>query len=390
MDSKIYYGEYTLQHWMNLMLKGNIVLPDYQRSFVWDETRVQTLIDSLKNGEYVPPVSIGAYGDPDELKNLILDGQQRLTSVFLAYLGITPKRDRFGSVEPMWINDNDDEVEPEEGVSKIIDWTFHELTNLGRNKQEILATCDRAYYAEKDWGVDEVFFKTKSMGFTYLVPGSSIQEQQKYYSTAFRNINKQGKALLPQESRRSLYFFSQGYEKFFEPNFAKSIRIGQPSTATSMDCVRYLSLLFQYQKDGAVNKVARGYKLIMESYYENFISAVINNSATGMFVQFTDVFPDNRFEEPFNKLKEAIDTLDIPKNYTSIIDMDVYLFGLIYIILFEKKEIDIARKDQLKSSLVSLLSEFRENISHIKSPSALKYLRERMNQSILIYKNYCR
>lgn len=31
MDKKIFYGEYTLLHWIELILKHNIILPDYQR-----------------------------------------------------------------------------------------------------------------------------------------------------------------------------------------------------------------------------------------------------------------------------------------------------------------------------------------------------------------------
>ena len=31
MDNKVYYGEYSLKHWINLILKGNVILPDYQR-----------------------------------------------------------------------------------------------------------------------------------------------------------------------------------------------------------------------------------------------------------------------------------------------------------------------------------------------------------------------
>lgn len=31
MENKVYYGEYTLKHWIKLMLSGNIVLPECQR-----------------------------------------------------------------------------------------------------------------------------------------------------------------------------------------------------------------------------------------------------------------------------------------------------------------------------------------------------------------------
>lgn len=50
MDTRVYYGEYTLKHWIELMLKKNIILPKYQRSFVWEENDVQRLIQSLENG----------------------------------------------------------------------------------------------------------------------------------------------------------------------------------------------------------------------------------------------------------------------------------------------------------------------------------------------------
>ena len=40
MGNKVYYGEYSLDHWIKLILKKNIVLPDYQRNFTWTlETR---------------------------------------------------------------------------------------------------------------------------------------------------------------------------------------------------------------------------------------------------------------------------------------------------------------------------------------------------------------
>ena len=77
MDTRVYYGEYTLKHWIELMLKKNIILPKYQRSFVWEENDVQRLIQSLENGQFVQPITI-AYANEG---NIILDGQQRLTSI---------------------------------------------------------------------------------------------------------------------------------------------------------------------------------------------------------------------------------------------------------------------------------------------------------------------
>ena len=85
--TKVYYGEYTLRHWLDLMLSRNITLPEYQRHFVWEESDVVRLVDSMKSGQFVMPVTIAHYKVSGVNKNLILDGQQRLTSILLAFLG---------------------------------------------------------------------------------------------------------------------------------------------------------------------------------------------------------------------------------------------------------------------------------------------------------------
>ena len=86
MESRVYYGEYSLKHLINLLLRRNIVLPDYQRSFVWDEKDIKRLIKSLGEGQFVQPITIANYSCENRDLNLLLDGQQRLTSILLSYL----------------------------------------------------------------------------------------------------------------------------------------------------------------------------------------------------------------------------------------------------------------------------------------------------------------
>ena len=61
MKTRVYYGQYSLKHWINLMLKGNIVLPEYQRSFVWEEKDTKRLIKSFYEGQFVQPITIAQY-----------------------------------------------------------------------------------------------------------------------------------------------------------------------------------------------------------------------------------------------------------------------------------------------------------------------------------------
>ncbi|MEI3110154.1 MAG: hypothetical protein V8T88_15205 [Phocaeicola sp.] len=50
MDKKVYYGEYSLKHWIELLLKQDLESSPYQRSFVWYEEQVKELVDGMKGG----------------------------------------------------------------------------------------------------------------------------------------------------------------------------------------------------------------------------------------------------------------------------------------------------------------------------------------------------
>ena len=72
MKNKIYYGEYSLEHWIKLIFKKDIVLPEYQRYFVWDERKMKNLLVSIKNEQFVPPITIGNYREIDSGENINL------------------------------------------------------------------------------------------------------------------------------------------------------------------------------------------------------------------------------------------------------------------------------------------------------------------------------
>lgn len=395
MESRIYYGEYTLSHWIKLILKKNIVLPRYQRHFVWKKMKVINLIKSLDKGEFIPPIIIGSFNMDSENSNIIIDGQQRLTSILLAYLGKFPIENIYNNSMNSFANENDGlDIEDEnDNRDNILEWTFNKLTEKGNNKEDILNNINNENYKEINLEIDPKFFDTKYIGFSYLIPSSSdIIEQQNYYSSIFRNINIQGETLLPQESRAALYYLNDSLADYFDPSFINEFSITTIGTSSKIDFVRFLSLLSQYSFDKPTNKnnkIARGYGKKMENYYEEYIYSVVNNSDSDMFYKFTESFPEMNYSSDFEKLESIINSLDLKRTYNSIIDLDIYFFGLIYFILFEKKEIDIDRKDSLKENIEKKIHNIkRRNSRHKNTPSALKYLRERIFSSISIYKNY--
>ncbi|AIM36915.1 hypothetical protein KO02_09580 [Sphingobacterium sp. ML3W] len=388
MDNRVYYGEYSLKHWIDLILKENIILPDYQRHFVWDEKKVETLIETFKSKQFVPPVTIGSFNLNGTNQNLILDGQQRLTSILLAYLGLYPDETTYKQAIQRFADENDDEEEAEEQFDNVLKWTFKKLTNKGKNKEEILAKITAGNYKNISLTILPNFFETTFLGFSYLVPVISDQkEQQKYYSSVFRNINIQGVALLPQESRASLYFLDKDLEHFFVPTFTEEFAVKNLSNETKIDFVRCLSLLSQYYNDGSESSVARSYKPKMENYYEEYVYSVVADS-DAKYGKFSTIFPNREYSDRFSNLQQALISLEIKKEFPSIIDLDMYFFGLTYIIVFENRTIDFTKKEELKNEIDAKIAVLKADSSHTKAPSNLGHLRFRIISSIEIYEKY--
>lgn len=388
MDNRVYYGEYSLKHWIDLILKGNIILPDYQRHFVWEEKKVDTLIETFKNRQFVPPVTIGAFNMNGSNENLILDGQQRLTSILLAYLGLYPDEATYKDAIQKFADENDNEEEVEEQFDNVLKWTFKKLTTKGKSKEEILTKITAGNYKNTNLTIPPKFFETTFLGFSYLVPVITDQkEQQKYYSSVFRNINIQGVSLLPQESRASLYFLDKDLEHFFVPEFTEDFVVKSLSSETKIDFVRCLSLLSQFYNDGSSNWIARGYKPKMENYYEEYVYAVVADSDS-KYGKFSTLFPNREYRNHFSNLEKALIALEIKKEFSSIIDLDMYFFGLTYTTVFENKTINFTKKEDLKNEMEAKIAEFKADSSHTKAPSNLGHLRARISSSIEIYKKY--
>lgn len=388
-NNRIYYGEYSLAYWIQMILKGNIVLPEYQRTFVWNKDDYTNLIDSFKEKQFIPPVTIGAYKTTNGQDNLIIDGQQRLTSVFLAYIERFPKKEAgTGNIENL-LNENDDDSDDDE-QENMIEWTFKDLLAKGNNKGEIIAKCPQEKYEILDH-LDDNFFNKNFLGFAYIVPSTSTEEeQQKFFSTLFRNINIRGKSLYVLESRASLYFLNHQLKEWFNPEFCKEISssIVDKSRKSSMDFVRYVALLSQYKKKGSERGIGYGYASKMENYYETYIYSVVGNKDSIIFGKFSDIFTDKNYKPYLDEIDRLITELNYRRRFQSIIDLDLYFFGLIYFTAFEKRVLDTSRKDALEEELKNAINDIKGNGLHTKSPACLKYLRERIFKSIEIYQKY--
>ena len=83
-DITTYPADYTLSVLWQMFKNNDITIPSFQRGFVWTQRQASALIESFLMGLPVPPVFF--YID-SENKNLVIDGQQRLMSVFYFFEG---------------------------------------------------------------------------------------------------------------------------------------------------------------------------------------------------------------------------------------------------------------------------------------------------------------
>lgn len=424
MTNKIYYGEYTLKHWVKLMLAGDIVLPEYQRHFVWKERDVRRLIQSFKDGQFVQPVTIALYNDGIQKHNLILDGQQRLTSILLSYLGYFPDRKKFESADGLRLTSEDDSAtEDSIHASDSILWRFSELTHLGKTKANIIDNIcrDERYNKLSEnlfTNLTDDFFAKTYLGFSYVVPESTTaSDVQKNFSQLFRNINYFGKKLEAMDSRKSLYYQNTNLINYFEgtcqdnSDVFSGLTIIEDLQPRKIDFVRYLSILSQFyssSRDDAKD-VMVGYSAYSsrESFYADYVSYIIGieqEDRIGKFdnFRFEVVFPNDVWKIRMEILRDAISQIKpmiLLKDNTSFMsgyEADYWIFGLMYHILFDGKQLSAnltrirknGRETTLKNDIQNYISREKKDPSFSKNSNRLSYLRNRIIASCLIYRNY--
>ena len=86
-------NQHPIQTLLTWIESGEIAIPEIQRPFVWDATKVRDLIDSLYEGYPIgyliawrnPTVKLKD-GTSSEGKRVLIDGQQRVTALMAALL----------------------------------------------------------------------------------------------------------------------------------------------------------------------------------------------------------------------------------------------------------------------------------------------------------------
>lgn len=209
--------DYTLGPLISDIALGKIGLPDIQRPFVWKNTKVRNLFDSMYRGYPVgyflfwDAVSADSRGIGTDSKQkvaqlLIVDGQQRLTSLYAVVKGIPVIRENYSS-EKIEIAFN-----PLEETFEVVDATIRKnkvyipdisalwadginLFKFTGNYIKELKAVREIEDSEEECISDAIsrLYNLISFPFTALELSASVTEEQ--VSQIFVRINSEGKSL---------------------------------------------------------------------------------------------------------------------------------------------------------------------------------------------------
>ena len=147
----------------------NLVLPEFQREYVWSRNQAKQLLDSLIRKYPVGGLLFWTTPDPPELKNVadmpeklgavqvILDGQQRLTTLYLLLTGEIPPYystdDITNDPRDLYYNVEDDEFQYFQPVRmrdnprwvRVVNCFKHDEVNVFRIAQKIVGEDENAF-----------------------------------------------------------------------------------------------------------------------------------------------------------------------------------------------------------------------------------------------------
>ena len=184
-------GVSLIQPTLNVVVEeidaGQIYIPPFQRFFRWSKEKASKLIESFLLGLPVPPIFI--FLDENNRK-VVIDGQQRLLSVYFFFKGIFPKKSF-----PLNFTEG--------RLSYILEKERKKL-----EKFDLIAVDDRwegKTYLELS-KVDKNWLSSIPVWMIVVRQVSPVEEIGSSFFYIFERLNTGGEILSPMEIRRALFY----------------------------------------------------------------------------------------------------------------------------------------------------------------------------------------
>jgi uncharacterized protein with ParB-like and HNH nuclease domain len=250
-DLITYPSDFTISTIFEKLTNGNISIPPFQRNYVWDIKQASKLIESLIIGLPVPQIFLFE----EENKSLIIDGQQRLLSIFYFIKGRIPKQNKRAALRKKIIEIGSID---EELLSDDEFFTDFKLKLFGTNKLNGLSYESLDTFQEK--------FKSRPvrvMHIKQLAPDEKDRESSMY--EIFDRLNTGGTNLSEQEIRMNIYY-SNFYKMIDEINILPKWRqiLGKDELDLRFKDFEILVRVF------ALAENFQNYKSVMKTFLNDF------------------------------------------------------------------------------------------------------------------------
>lgn len=210
----------------NFIESGAVKIPGFQRNYVWDIKRASKLIESLIIGLPIPQIFLY-----EESKNnfLVIDGQQRLMSIYYFLKGVFPRKEK--TAELRRISEANGELPPEiladdKYFSK---FNLHFQESLPGYKNRLQGLN---YNTLADDQLSLNLRPIRNIIIRQNVPNPETEDvaSSSMYEI-FNRLNSGGVNLTPQEIRMSLYhskFYDMLYKLNLDPRWRAILGIQEP------------------------------------------------------------------------------------------------------------------------------------------------------------------
>lgn len=323
----------SLRKLMEALVEGELQIPEFQRDWVWDDDDIRSLIASISLSYPVGSLLLLNYNESSlelqsrniepvlEVKRskpdvLVLDGQQRLTALYLAlcaahtkealalkaskrrriyYLDIkgcvTQNSDREDAVVSEWLTfDNSDLRRTAEQGDEVSEaeyerhyFPLHIIFNDRRRERWLEGYC--AYHKiDREENQDLGSFEKQVLGAIrdYELPSIEISGQASIETICqmFEKINSQGKALTTFELLTARFAISGfNLRKDWTDRRRALSKYGATSRLSAMDFVRAVTLLVTYRRGEQGESVSCKPKAILSLSQEEYESAAADIEA---------------------------------------------------------------------------------------------------------------
>lgn len=301
---------------------GAITIPGFQRNYVWDIKRASKLIESLILGLPIPQIFL--YEDKRN-EFLVIDGQQRLMTIFFFVKGRFPKKEKRAAIRRVFNESNKfpDNILHDDEYFTNFNLSLPKKSNDEKNKFHNLN-----YKTLDNYQMQFDLRPIRCIVVKQNVPkndNSSVFE-------IFNRLNSGGINLMPQEIRCSLYhskFIDMIVKLNLEPTWRKFLRSSDPdlhmkdvevllrSLGMAINGEKYTASLAKFLNTFASD--ARQFSQSDLVYFENFCNSLFKAMAD---------FPEDTF---INKNSGRFNTL--------LFEAFVYALSKIH---FQKRSLPVA------------------------------------------------